>query len=533
MGPLLPAIGMLCLLYALLGRYMPGVLAHRGYSVVRVVNHIYVGTEGIYGIAVGVVATYVFHFVLFGILAQMTGLGRLFMELATIVAGRYSGGPAKVCVVSSGLFGMISGSAVANAVTTGSLTIPMMKKYGFSPRFAGAVEASASCGGQVTPPVMGASAFVMAELLGVPYQELVIIAIVPALFHYLACLMMVHFEAKRLHLKGVEPDLIPKLSRVIASSWHLVFPLVALVTMLMLDFTPFLSAFWGIVLCFVCSYIPLIARHFGNHRLHGQTLTWKPLIAGLSEGAKYALAIGAACACVGLILGTLTLSGLGFKFSGAVVELAASAADMFRAIDPFNLFTATSGQVFFGLIFVAIACIMMGTGIPTTPTYIILASIAAPALALLGVPLLATHFFVFYYGVLADVTPPVALAAYAAAGIAGSEPMRTGLTAFRLSMGKALVPFMFVYTPALLFIGFTWNAFLSAAFCGVVGIIALSAAYIGYFRAPLSRLAKIALSFAGLVLVFNQFWPDVVGLAIVFAILGWNAFSARRTAVPA
>jgi len=528
MGPLLPAIGMACLLYALLGRYMPGVLAHRGYSVVRVVNHIYVGTEGIYGIAVGVVATYVFHFVLFGILAQMTGLGRLFMELATIVAGRYSGGPAKVCVVSSGLFGMISGSAVANAVTTGSLTIPMMKKYGFSPRFAGAVEASASCGGQVTPPVMGASAFVMAELLGVPYKELVIIAIVPALFHYLACLAMVHFEAKRLHLKGVEPHLIPKLAGVIASSWHLVFPLVALVTMLMLDFTPFLSAFWGIVLCFVCSYIPLIARHFGNDRLHGQTLTWKPLIAGLSEGAKYALAIGAACACVGLILGTLTLSGLGFKFSGAVVELAASAADMFRAIDPFNLFTATSGQVFFGLIFVAIACIMMGTGIPTTPTYIILASIAAPALALLGVPLLATHFFVFYYGVLADVTPPVALAAYAAAGIAGSEPMRTGLTAFRLSMGKALVPFMFVYTPALLFIGFTWSAFLSAAFCGVVGIIALSAAYIGYFRAPLSRFAKIALSLAGLVLVFNQFWPDVVGLAIVFAVLGWNAMSARR-----
>ena len=212
MGPLLPIIGMACLLYALLGRYMPGVLAHRGYSVVRVVNHIYVGTEGIYGIAVGVVATYVFHFVLFGVLAQMTGLGRLFMELATIAAGRFSGGPAKVCVVSSGLFGMISGSAVANAVTTGALTIPLMKKYGFSARFAGAVEASASCGGQVTPPVMGASAFVMAELLGVPYKELVLIAIVPALFHYFACLLMVHFEAKRLRLLGVEAHLIPRLS---------------------------------------------------------------------------------------------------------------------------------------------------------------------------------------------------------------------------------------------------------------------------------------------------------------------------------
>jgi TRAP transporter 4TM/12TM fusion protein len=532
MGPLLPAIGMLCLLYALLGRYMPGVLAHRGYSVVRVVNHIYVGTEGIYGIAVGVVATYVFHFVLFGVLAQMTGLGRLFMELATIVAGRYSGGPAKACVVSSGLFGMISGSAVANAVTTGSLTIPLMKKYGFTPRFAGAVEASASCGGQVTPPVMGASAFVMAELLGVPYKELVIIAIVPALFHYLACLLMVHFEAKRLRLAGVDPSLIPSLRSVLAASWHLVLPLVALVTMLLLDYTPFLAAFWGIVLCFACSYVPLVARRFGHHALQGQTLTWKPLIAGLEEGAKYALAIGAACACVGLILGTLTLSGLGFKFSGAVVELAGSVSTLIRSVDPFVLFSDTAGKVFFGLLFVAIACILMGTGVPTTPTYIILASIAAPALATLGVPLLATHFFVFYYGVLADVTPPVALAAYAAAGIAGSEPMRTGLTAFRLSMGKALVPFMFVYTPALLFIDFTWTAFLSAAFCGAVGIVALSAAYIGYFRAPLSRLDKVVLSIGGLALVFNAFWSNVFGLAAVFAVLGWNALRTGR-AVPA
>jgi TRAP transporter 4TM/12TM fusion protein len=528
MGPLLPVIGMACLLYALLGRYMPGILAHRGYNVVRVVNHIYVGTEGIYGIAVGVVATYVFHFVLFGVLAQMTGLGRLFMDLATIVAGRYSGGPAKVCVVSSGLFGMISGSAIANAVTTGSLTIPLMKKYGFTPRFAGAIEASASCGGQVTPPVMGASAFVMAEMLGVPYKELVIIAIIPALFHYLACLTMVHFEAKRLKLEGVEPHLIPRLSKVIAESWHLVFPLVALVTMLLLDFTPFLAAFWGIVLCVGCSYIPWVTRKLRWGRLQGQTLTWRPLIEGLEEGAKYALGIGAACACVGLILGTLTLSGLGFKFSGAVVDLAGVVAAWFQAIDPFAVVTDIGGKVFFGLLFVAIACILMGTGIPTTPTYIILASIAAPALATLGVPLIATHFFVFYYGVLADVTPPVALAAYAAAGIAGSEPMRTGLTAFRLSMGKALVPFMFTYTPAILFIDFRWPTFLSAIACGIVGIVALSAAYIGYFRAPLSRLEKAILTVAGLVLVFNQFWPNVIGTAVVLALLGANALRAGK-----
>ncbi|MEO8486424.1 MAG: TRAP transporter permease [Betaproteobacteria bacterium] len=529
MGPMLSAIGMGCLLYALLGRYMPGMLAHRGYPVDRIVNHIYVGTEGIYGIAVGVVATYVFHFVLFGILAQMTGLGRLFMDLATIVAGRYSGGPAKVCVVSSGMFGMISGSAIANAVTTGSLTIPLMKKYGFSPRFAAAVEASASCGGQVTPPVMGAAAFVMAELLGVPYKTLVIVAIVPALFHYFACLLMVHLEAKRLKLRGVPPELIPKLSRVIGESWHLVFPLIALVTMLLLDFTPFLSAFWGIVLCFACSYIPLIARKLGWGHLQGRTLTWGPLIEGLSEGAKYALAIGASCACVGLILGTLTLSGLGFNFSGAVVTLAGEVGTWLRDIDPTGWITENGAKVFFGLLFVAIACILMGAGIPTTPTYIILASIAAPALATLGVPLLATHFFVFYYGVLADVTPPVALAAYAAAGIAGTEPTRASLTAFRLSMGKALVPFMFTYTPALLFIDFTWTAFLSALVAGVIGIIGLAAAYTRWFATTITRVEQAILTVGGLILVFNQFWLNAIGIAIVVATLGLNVLRARTT----
>jgi TRAP transporter 4TM/12TM fusion protein len=532
MGNLLPAIGMACLLYALFGRYMPSVLSHRGYSVVRVVNHIYIGTEGIYGIAVGVVATYVFHFVLFGILAQMTGLGQLFMDLATILAGRFAGGTAKVAVVSSGMFGMISGSAVANAVTTGSLTIPMMKKYGFSPRFAGAVEASASCGGQVTPPVMGASAFVMAEMLGVPYKELIIIAIVPALFHYFAALVMVHLEAKRLKLKGIEPHLIPRIGPVILQSWHLVFPLVALVTMLLLDYTPFLAAFWGIVLCVLCSYAPPIMRRLAPDKpwgkLHGLTLTPRNLVRGFEEGAKYALAIGAACACVGLILGTLTLSGLGFKFSGAVVDFAGVIADWFVAIDFTHALDATDTKIFFGLLFVAIACILMGTGIPTTPTYIILASIAAPALGTLGVPLIATHFFVFYYGVLADVTPPVALAAYAAAGIAGSEPMRTGFTAFRLSMGKALVPFMFVYAPSLLFIQFTWLDFLTAVASGALGIVALGAAYTGWFRAKIGPLALVLLTIGGLVLIFNDWRADVLGTLLVLLVLGENVLRGRR-----
>jgi TRAP transporter 4TM/12TM fusion protein len=532
MGNLLPAIGMACLLYALFGRSMPGVLAHRGYSVVRVVNHIYIGTEGIYGIAVGVVATYVFHFVLFGILAQMTGLGRLFMDLATIIAGRFVGGPAKVSVVSSGLFGMLSGSPIANAVTTGSLTIPMMKKYGFSPRFAAAVEASASCGGQVTPPVMGASAFVMAELLGVPYKQLIIIAIVPAFFHYFAALLMVHLEARRLKLAGVEPHLIPRLWPVVLTSWHLMFPLVALVTMLMLDYTPFLAAFWGIVLSIACSYFPPLMRRLAPEaiwgRLHGETLTPRNLIRGFEGGAKYALAIGAACACVGLLLGTLTLSGLGFKFSGAVVELSGAMANAVVAVDFTGLVSAHGAKVFFGLIFVAVACILMGTGIPTTPTYIILASIAAPALATLEVPLIATHFFVFYFGVLADVTPPVALAAYAAAGIAGSEPMRTGFTAFRLSMGKALVPFMFVYAPSLLLLQFSWTEFVTAMLSGMLGIVALGAAYTGWFRARIGYGAAALLTVGGIALIFNDWRAEVFGGLLVLAVLGENELRGRR-----
>jgi TRAP transporter 4TM/12TM fusion protein len=532
MGNLLPAIGMACLLYALFGRYMPGVLAHRGYSVVRVVNHIYIGTEGIYGIAVGVVATYVFHFVLFGILAQMTGLGRLFMDLATIIAGRFTGGPAKISVVSSGLFGMLSGSPIANAVTTGSLTIPMMKKYGFSPRFAAAVEASASCGGQVTPPVMGASAFVMAELLGVPYKQLIIIAIVPAFFHYFAALVMVHLEARRLRLKGVEPHLIPKIGPVILTSWHLMFPLVALVTMLLLDYTPFLAAFWGIVLSIVCSYLPPLMRRLAPNstwgQLHGETLTPRNLIRGFEGGAKYALAIGAACACVGLLLGVLTLSGLGFKFSGAVVELAGSMADLVVRLDVTGLISAHGAKVFFGLLFVAVACILMGTGIPTTPTYIILASIAAPALATLDVPLIATHFFVFYFGVLADVTPPVALAAYAAAGIAGAEPMRTGFTAFRLSMGKALVPFMFVYAPSLLLLQFSWTEFVSAMLSGMLGIVALGAAYAGWFRARIGYLGAALLTIGGIALIFNDWRAEVFGMLVVLAVLAENVLRGRR-----
>ncbi|MBJ6137890.1 TRAP transporter permease [Marinobacter litoralis] len=523
MGESLSIIGVLALLYAMFGPSLPGVMAHRGYDIIRLVEHLYLGTEGIYGIAIGVVATYVFHFVLFGVLAQASGLGQLFIELATLVAGRYSGGPAKVSVVSSGFFGMISGSPVANTVTTGAFTIPMMKKYGFSGRFAAATEAASSCGGQITPPIMGASAFVMAEMLGVPYSELILIAIIPAAFHYLATLCMVHFEARRLNLKGMPEEQIPRLGAVLSKHWHQVIPLVVMVTLLLMQFTPFLAAFWGIILTIVCSYLPLLLRPLGFTKLdHESALTPRRLIDGLEEGAKQSIAITAACACVGFLLGVTTLTGLGFKFSGAIVGLATDFGSTLAVLIPFDLLTEDSLTLFIALILVALACILMGAGIPTTPTYIILAAIVAPALDDFGIALLASHFFIFYYGVLADVTPPVALAAYAGAGISGSDPMKTGVTAFRLSMGKALVPLMFIYAPSLLFLNFTWFEFSLAMISGILCIVALSAAYIGFFSAPISKVEKTILSLAGLSLVGNNPWLILVSGAVVLVILGRN-----------
>jgi TRAP transporter 4TM/12TM fusion protein len=520
MGESLAIIGVVSLMYAILGPQLPGVLAHRGYDIIRLVEHLYLGTEGIYGIAIGVVATYVFHFVLFGVLAQASGLGQLFIELATVLSGRFVGGPAKVSVVSSGFFGMISGSPVANTVTTGAFTIPMMKRYGFSGRFASATEAAASCGGQITPPIMGASAFVMSEMLGVPYNELILVAIIPAAFHYLATLCMVHFEARRLGLKGMPAEDIPRFANVMARHWHQTIPLVVMVTMLLMQFTPFLAAFWGIILTVLCSYIPLILKPLGFKRLDSDSvLTPKRLVVSLEEGAKQSIAITAACACVGFLLGVTTLTGLGFKFSGAIVGLATDFGAWVTPFIPFDLLGQSSITLFVALLLVALACILMGAGIPTTPTYIILASIVAPALDDFGIAILASHFFIFYYGVLADVTPPVALAAYAGAGIGGSDPMRTGVTAFRLSMCKALVPFMFIYAPSLLFLDFDIVEFVLAMLSGIICIVALSAAYIGFFSVALAKFEKRILAVSGLLLVGNQPWLIAIAGSIVIAIL--------------
>ena len=527
MGVFLPLLAVAVVLYGMFGPYLQGGLAHRGYSVPRIVAHLYKGTEGIYGIPVSVMATFVCHFVLFGIMAQLTSLGQLFVNLATIAAGRFSGGPAKVSVVSSGLFGMISGSAIANTVTTGVMTIPMMKRVGFSPRFAGAVEASASCGGQVTPPIMGAAAFIMAETLGIPYNQLILVAIVPASMHYIAILYMVHLASKRLHLAGMSPSEIPRIGDVLRSSWHLFIPLIVMVTLLLLQYTPFLAAFWGIVLTISCSWIPKPLGPWGRG-MTGLAITPRALVQGFEMGAKSALGIGAACACVGFLLGITSLTGMGFKFLAFVLSVSGTAAELVAAADLFRWFELDQLTILFGLLFTVLTCIIMGAGVPTTPNYIILAAIVAPALAQLGVPQLATHFFVFYYGVLANVTPPIALVAFAAAGIARSEPMRTGMTAFRLSMGKVLVPFAFVYTPALLLVDSSQGSFLLGLFSCLIAILGAGAAYTGYFVRPICAVAFLALNGLSLFLVFANPMVTAVAAPLILLILSWNWFIVSR-----
>lgn len=510
MGPTLPTIGLIFILYGLFGNHAPGVLVHPGSSWAGLVNHLYMTNQGVYGIAVGVVAKYVFLFVVFGVVATRIGLGQLFIDLASVLAGRFAGGPAKVAIFSSAMLGMISGSSIANTVTTGALTIPAMKRVGYPPHFAGAVEATASTGGQITPPIMGAAAFIMVEFLEIPYREIVLAAVVPALMHYLGIFTMVHLEAKKLGLRGLRPDEMPHLGRVLRDNWLTLIPLGLLIAMILSGRTPDNAAFWGITACIVVGFIN------PRHRL-----TLPDLAETFRSGARYALAVGAAAASVGIIVGVVTLTGMGFRLSFMVTQAAASMAMPIADWVPFGLISVHSITLFLTLLFTAFACIIMGAGIPTTATYIILVTIAAPALGLLNVPPLVAHFFVFYYGVLADITPPVALAAYAGAGIARANPFKTGNTAFRLASAKALVPFVFVYSPSMLLVvpGFTWSAFAITITGCVLGILMLGAAMIGFIVAPVNAGERMLLGLASLCLIAPSLASTGVGLLVALPVL--------------
>lgn len=532
MGWPLPVIAILFMAYAYFGQSMPGILVHPGASWGNIVNHLYLTSQGIYGTALGVIATYVFHFVLFGVMATRIGLGQLFIDVASALAGRYAGGPAKVSVLSSALLGSISGSSIANTVTTGALTIPAMIRVGYPRHFAAAVEAAASTGGQITPPVMGAVAFLMIEYLGLPLTTILTAALVPAFMHFFGVLVQVHLEAKRLGLRGLHPSELPNAWRVFKAGWLSVVPLVILIAVLLSGRTPFAAAFWSITACIV---VLIIQEVTARGIPEGLKATAHGIYEGFALGARQSLSVTAAAALVGVVIGVVTLTGVGFKIAYMVTSIAqdwAMATSGVLAVLPFEIMGVQTLTLLFTLILTAIVCILMGCGIPTTANYIIMVAVAAPVLGLLQVEPIVAHFFVFYYGVLADVTPPVAMAAYAGAGIAGANAFKAGNTAFRLSMGKALVPFVFVFQPALLLVtkDFTWANFALAFGGAVLGIWALSAAITGWLMASLSMVERLALAFAAILLVAPDWTATGIGLLILLPIAARQWVAGRRAA---
>ncbi len=620
-GAPLPIIAILVLINCYLGPYflkIPGLtlFAHRGYSVSRIIDYMYLGTEGIYGIPLGVVATFVFHFVLFGLFISRTGLGQLFMDMAMAIAGGTAGGPAKVAVVSSGMFGSISGSSVANTVTTGSFTIPMMRKVGYKPIFAGAVEATSSTGGQLMPPIMGAAAFIMSDFLGIPYIKIAAAAVIPALLFYFAVGWMVHLEALKLGLLGLPREMLPRVWDVLKKRGLLVAPLIIIVFLLISGRSPFLAAFWGIILTVTIGQIhsrtisflipillsiPSILFEINPlfHTLPVTAVWWIVLVAGLGItfrqshrsawiaslaisliltvqlfyrvepylssfwtntlvvavgifykeskmkvpdilsalewGTKNAIAIGAACACVGFIVGGTTLTGLGLKFAATVISLAQGATAGILQFDLLHMLSAKGLTLFFTLFFTMISCFILGMGIPTTAQYIVASMIAAPALMEFGIPPLVSHMFVLYFAVLADVTPPVALAAYAASGISGADPFRTGLTAFRLSSAGFMIPFVFVTAPILLWYptiidGSPFNYFLfTQVVCtALLGIIALGATMIGYMKYHSTVIERIATGIAAAFLITPESYTDYVGAGLLLLVFLKQFYRKRR-----
>ncbi|MCR5437987.1 MAG: TRAP transporter permease [Selenomonas sp.] len=475
--------------YAFTGPYMPGVLAHRGLTLSQLVSHLYFTTEGIFGIPLGVSSTFIFLFILFGAYLESTGLGKFFIDLANAIAGWASGGPAKVAVLSSGLMGTVSGSSVANVVGTGSLTIPMMKKLGYHKNFAGAVEAAASTGGQLMPPVMGAAAFLMAEFVGVPYIDIVKAAVVPALLYFAGVWLGVHFEAKRKNLKGIPRDQLPKILTLLKERGHLALPLIIIVYLLVSGYTPMRAALVAIVLSIICSALRKSTR-------------MKPIeiVRGLEKGARNVLGVLVACAAAGIIIGVVTKTGVGLKLASGLLEL-------------------SGGMLLPTMFFTMITAIILGMGVPTTANYVITSTIAAPALVQMGVPVLAAHMFVFYFGIIADVTPPVALAAYAGAGISGGNALKTGVNASKLAIAAFIIPYIFVLSPVILMMEGTAVDLLLSTVTALIGMVALSSALIGYLADNCRTPERILLVVGGLLMIKPGLLTDVIGIAIFVIIL--------------
>jgi TRAP transporter 4TM/12TM fusion protein len=469
----------------------------------RLMDQLYMTTEGIFGIPLAVSASYVLIFVLFGSFMERTGTGQLFMDFAMALTGHTAGGPGKVAVVSSSLFGTISGSAVANVMVDGPISIPLMKRSGFPAHFAAGVEASASTGGQIMPPIMGAAAFVMAEFLGVAYAQVVIWAIVPALLYYVACFAAVHFEAKRRGLVGLPRSELPRLRIVMAERGHLFIPILIILTVMYSGYSAPMAALLGTLACFPVAALRRSTRVY---------LTWQNLIEAFVDGARNALGVATACACAGIVIAVVTLSGLGIVFTQLVVGLA-------------------QDTLLLALVLTMIAAIVLGMGMPTTPAYIILTALLVPAIIKLGVIQPAAHMFAFYFAVLSAITPPVALAVYAAAGLAKSDLWASGWAAVKIGAAGFIVPFMFVYEPALLMIG-TWPAIAIGFVTASVGIMLFAAGLHGYLVTAANLWQRAVLIGAGLLLIDPGLVTDIIG-AVGAILVATAQVLARRGAAGA
>jgi TRAP transporter 4TM/12TM fusion protein len=550
LGLALPIVCALFLAYGLFGQYLPGALAHRGYGLDQIIGQLFTGTEGIFGIPTMVSATYIFLFILFGAFLEHAGMINLFNSLALGLVGQAKGGPAKVAVISSGFMGTISGSGVANVLTVGQFTIPLMKRFGYSSVFAGAVEATASMGGQIMPPVMGAVAFIMAETLNVPYIEIVKAAAIPAILYYLTAFWMVHLEAGRAGLAGLPKDQCPNPWRALKQSWYLVLPLAALVGMLFHGFTPMFAGMTGLALTAILILGATIAASLSKQAfryvfwlavglgaatftrwgiypilgiiavlaivclpLNGGKKTLNDIKMSMVDGAKQALPVGLACAIVGVIIGVLTLTGAASSFAGFILNVGEK-------------------SLFLSLVLTMIVCLILGMGIPTIPNYIITSSIAAPALLKLGVPLIVSHMFVFYFGIMADLTPPVALAAFAAASIAKESPMKIGVKATQIAIAGFVIPYMAVYDPVLMLQG-QWTIPAVAYIVGkaVIAIILWGAAAVGYLFTPLKAYERVFCAVGSLMLVAALPVTDEIGLGMALIFFGWHVWQKKRLAL--
>ena len=523
-------VAVVFLLYAKFGNLIPGMLGHPGFSVQRIVSHMYLTTEGLFGMPLGVSASFVFLFILFGAFLHSTGLGKFFIDLALAAAGRYVGGPAKVAVLASGFFGTISGSSVANTVSTGTFTIPLMKSVGYRGAFAGAVEAASSTGGQIMPPIMGAAAFIMAQFLGVGYVEIAKAALVPALLYYLAVGFMVHMEAKRLGLKGIPKERLPRTWAVLRQGGYLLIPIIVLIYMLMQGYTPLKAAYYCIVTTVVISLVAENWKTWHGARYSNENvmsalaqtnfLSLKGVLQAMENGGRLALGVAAACACTGFVIGVVTLTGLGLKLANAILTISA---------DSFAL----------TLLLTMLASIVLGMGLPTTANYIIMASLTAPILVqlasgivvhgvALAVPLIAAHLYCFYFGILADDTPPVGLAAYAAAAIADTSPIATGIQGFLYDIRTAILPLMFIFNHDIILWGVdSVPEGIFLFFMTVLGCMSFASLTQGWFIAKNTLPDALLLACSTIIMLYpalltgfflphdQRYWGYLIGIGIM------------------